>query len=266
MKKVLLSAVGLASALAASVASAAVMQLSPVYIGSTTQNLSIPPTETGNSATGLQKFTQFTTDGSLRHWFRVDLGFQGAAGEDFKSVVFDVNTSAGAAKINRNGSLTSTIPGKWGGNNPSDSDTGSPVFNSNADGGVANDLNAVNVAIATDPTVAQFFQIGEAGGKGQTDIGFPANLGYFQLQLLPNAGVPSGTETVSLTMTGAATGANNVSYYTGNQSGTGTVFTTGAAAFQGGSFTFPVGSVPEPTMLGLAATGLAVFGVRRRRA
>jgi len=271
MRKLLATVVGLSSALAASVASAAVMQLNPVYLGSTYANVTAPPTVTGDPNTGLKKYQVFSGNGTpgsnndplLRHWFRVELTFNGAAGEDFKSVVFDVNNTPLVTKVNRAGSPTSSIPGKWIGNNPTDSDLSAPVFSSNADGGVANDLNAVNVAIVTDPAVAQFYQIGEAGAKGQTDVGFPANLGYFQVTLndpAPTAVVP---DQVSLSMTGAATGANNVSYFTGNGGGAGTVFTTGVAGFQGGTFTF---TVPEPSLMGLAAGGLVMLGRRRRMA
>jgi hypothetical protein len=228
-------------------ANAATITLEPVYLGSTTST--IAPTNAG--AQPDVDWTQASSrDGSLRHWFAVVATFAGAAGEDFRSLAFDVVTGTNLQGINAAGSTSSVSPAKFRPAVGTGSTSGASIYSFSGDN--ANDLEAILLQ-QTDAFSANEHQLAESGSA---QFAAPFTLGYFTLALTDNY---QGATSVTMQMTAGA----NFDYYTNNQAGKSSTSVTTSSGFTGLTYVIP--AVPEPATGLLTLAGVAALLRRRGR-
>lgn len=242
---------GLALAGIAGTANAALITLTPVYVGST-------DAATVNASTALNlgqlDFTQASSwNSTYKHEFVVKATFtDGAAGEDFRGIVFDVGLN-GVTLVGPSQSFPNNK--SWFANNPTDPDLTAPIFGTNADGGqVTTDLQAITV-LQTNAAAADFWQLAESGAATYTA---PFKLGTFFV----STGNTPVAASIQLAETGGGT-VPNFSYFSGNVGGAGSAQTV-SAGVTAQTYTFPT-AIPEPASLGIFAIG-ALGLLRRRRA
>ena len=268
----LISKIGLAALTlaCAGVVSAGTIQLNLTYVGSTANTTpttsfgTLPPTLNGVVAMDLS--TAAARAATNRHFFRVDAIFTAAnAGEDFRAIGLDIESSAGLVSINRQGSTAGGAgsQAKWVAYNPTSLLSEAPLFGGtgggNSDTGTPNDLKAI-VANQTVNFSSQQTQTAEPGGEFSFAPG-ATTLGFFGMAFTDLSNEQSITVGIGK-IAGGQPGLN-FSQWTNNANGDSTTFATTSSGVTGSTLVLP--AVPEPATLSLA--GIAGLGlIRRRRA